>query len=122
VGSYEGVVQEDPTKPVILTNPISLASIEYLSENRLRISVTGNPDSGHNLWVGNIYMDAEKHGTIYWSYLRHENIESSVGRHLFGVKRIIFRTVDKVEFVYLIDEAFPDNKGYLLKEVFRKKK
>lgn len=119
-GFYKGKTMTDPTKPIEISNFTSQAKIEYILDNHLKIQLTDFPDSGHNNWVGEITMESEMVGTILWYYEKHKNIDLSSNRHLFGLKKIIVRKIEKDIFIYLIDEYFPDSKHNPLKEVLMK--
>lgn len=96
-GNYNGYGYKADNPREVDEKIISSATIRYLAENKLEISVSHD----HRTWTGEITMSSLKYGSIVFQY---ENVEA---RHFFGFKKCI---VDHDRnTLFIIGEA---EKGY----------
>ncbi|MGD1047077.1 MAG: hypothetical protein ABR936_17370 [Bacteroidota bacterium] len=105
VGEYSGYSYTGPNSINIqLEQPVSDAKIEYVSENKLRLTLRelNNP----NQWTGIISMETEYYGSVSWRYNILNNKPADITTHSFGFKRLIYLTIDRRKMVYLIGEEW----------------
>jgi len=101
---FEPINELDPKsefKNILREKPISEATIRYLRDNILKITLE---DNNGLTWEGEILMELETLGSVAW---RYKNLKKDEGReqHRFGLKRLIIRDVNDEDFtVYLIGE------------------
>ncbi|GAC1302811.1 MAG: hypothetical protein NVSMB24_07950 [Mucilaginibacter sp.] len=90
VGKYIGQGYKDDDSGELNERILSSATIRYMTENKLEISVT----HGGLTWVGEITMNSFRYGSIVFQYtdLKH--------KHFFGFKKLIvesdFNTINVI--------------------------
>ena len=103
VGEYSGYSYTGPEAINIqLDNPVSHATIQYLSENKLLITV--KELNNNNQWSGIVAMETENYGSLSWRYEVLNNKPVDIKTHSFGFKRLMCLTIDNKKIVYLIGE------------------
>jgi hypothetical protein len=88
-GSYNGYGYKADGSGELDEKTISSATIQYLAENKLEITVSHN----HLTWVGEITMNSLKYGSIVFQY------ENEEARHFFGFKKCIVDHARNMLFV-----------------------
>jgi len=90
VGKYLGQGYKKNNPGVLDERILSSATITYMTENKLEISVTHDGLT----WVGEITMNSLRYGTIVFQYMDPEH------KHFFGFKKLIvesdFNTINVI--------------------------
>ena len=121
-GDYEGfgyLTEEDTLN--IKTTPQTLASIKYLKDNLLEISVTENPNKNLYEWKGIISLELENYGSIAWRYVIFKKEKLGEYKHKFGIKKILINESEDFIYLYVAESDINDNKKFG-REIFKRKK
>lgn len=103
VGDYLGYgLTSQGSDTIINGSTISDASIVYLSDNKLQLTL--NEIGPAHQWSGIVAMETETYGTISWRYNILHGKPVNLLTHRFGFKRLMFLVRDNKKIVYLVGE------------------
>jgi hypothetical protein len=120
-GNYEGFGYVKGDKLTLNPIPQTEATVKYLKNNLLEISVKEKPNKEAFHWRGIISLELENYGTITWNYVVFEKQKLGENKHKFGMKKIIINESDKYIYLYLAESDI-ENKDGIDRQIFKRKK
>ena len=118
-GSYLGYGYDEKNASKLKSTPQTEATISYIKDNLLKISVSEHPNQNHYKWEGVIALELENYGVITWKYLRFKNLNLDKDEHKFGIKRIIINEENGMVYLYFVEDNL-GNSNEFGKEIFIK--
>jgi len=93
---------DSPLKKTLTNEPISTATIKYIKDNILSISLKHD----EKVWTGEIIMESETSGSVAWRYINLP-LDNGKEQHWFGLKKVVVRNVEdeKNSYIYLIGDT-----------------
>ena len=101
--------------------PQTQASIKYLRDNLLEISVKEYPNDNSYEWKGVISLELENYGSLTWNYITFGKEKLGDDKHKFGIKKILINEDDKFIYLYLAESDINYANEYG-REIFKRKK
>jgi len=98
-----GYSNQDPDL-IIRDEPQSRATITYLKENQLNITLTNNFGPIEDQWSGTILLELENYGSLAWKYDIYHGQNTGQQMHKFGLKKVIINEDENDIYIYLVDE------------------